>query len=213
MTLWIAYEKYVERTFSYRIIENFRLGRDLWQSLVQPPAQVSLNFCVAQGIFCSWHFKIPKDGDWALSQDCTTDWKVVFFMSQLEFHLLQLLSVVSCSLTVYNLEKSGYLLYHFSFGNGKLLPYPPAAFCLQAEQAQLLSFSCVMCSWPSWWPQLSLLWSDNKHLKLLTIFPLFPCSLGTRQSNGLLPSYEMWVLKEEWWFFYPSMWAFFFVFL
>lgn len=61
MILWVSYEKRTykrcEKGFSTsnaNIIEKFRLGRDLLQSLNCPPAQSRANLCVAQGFFfCS----------------------------------------------------------------------------------------------------------------------------------------------------------------
>lgn len=128
MTFWVSSEKWTykrcEKGFSTsnaNIIEKFRLGRDLLQSLNCPPAQSRANLCVAQGFFFfAVVSKISKDGDWALSQDCTTHCKVVFFMSQLEFPLLQLMSIASCPFTVQVWEKSGCPLYCSAFGSGKL---------------------------------------------------------------------------------------------
>lgn len=58
MTFWVSSEKWTykrcEKGFSTsnaNIIEKFRLGRDLLQSLNCPPAQSRANLCVAQG-FC-----------------------------------------------------------------------------------------------------------------------------------------------------------------
>lgn len=101
----------------YRITGKFRWGR------TRSPTSCwsRSNFCVAQGFFfffCSWLLKVSRDGGWALSQDCSTHCKVVFFLSQLEFPLLQLVSVVSCHFTVLFLGKVW--LYHLRFGSGKL---------------------------------------------------------------------------------------------